>query len=164
MRTWRREPAHLLSVLLIGLVAVAVTSCSSHVQTTAFATASPASPAFPSHDMAMVPLSEMPDEVQAAPVLVRQAYQFAAANPEILKHIPCYCGCGGLGHTSNYACYVAGVSETGDRTYDSHALNCSICVDITQDAIRMTGQGYGPPEIRAYVDQTYSKYAPSNMP
>ncbi|MGB3717891.1 MAG: PCYCGC motif-containing (lipo)protein, partial [Candidatus Promineifilaceae bacterium] len=44
------------------------------------------------HDFAMAPLTEMPTEVQQAPVTVQQAYQFAVANPEILKQIPCYCG------------------------------------------------------------------------
>ena len=164
IRIRRRIAARLLRVVLIGLAAVSVTGCGSDTQPAVSSPSLPASPSSPAHDRAMAPLSEMPDEVRAAPVEVRQAYQFAAANPEILERIPCYCGCGGLGHTSNYACYVAGVSENGDSTYDPHALNCSICVDITQDAIRMTGQGRSPPEIRAYVDQTYSKYAPSNMP
>jgi len=118
----------------------------------------------PAGEMAMAPLSEMPAEVRAAPAVVQQAYQFAAANPDIVQQLPCYCGCGAMGHTSNYACYVAGVGADGRRVYDSHALGCSICVDITQDAIRLTRQGMRPADIRAYVDQAYSRYGPSNMP
>jgi hypothetical protein len=112
----------------------------------------------------MAPLSDMPAEVQAAPAVVQQAYQFAAANPDVVQHLPCYCGCGAMGHTSNYACYVAGVGADGRPIYDSHALGCSICVDITHDAIRLTRQGLSPADIRAYVDQNYSRYGPSNMP
>ena len=41
--------------------------------------------------------------------VVREAYTFAVAHPEVLTQIPCYCGCGAIGHTSNYACYVSGV-------------------------------------------------------
>ena len=111
----------------------------------------------------MAPLAGMPSEVQSAPVTVKQAYQFAVANPEILSQLPCYCGCGGMGHTSNYSCYIAGEGETGGLAFDNHALGCSICVDITQDAMRMLDEGKTITEIQAYVDQTYSRFGPSNM-
>ena len=116
------------------------------------------------HALAMAPLADMPPEVQPAPVTVREAYQFAVANPEVLQQLPCYCGCGVMGHTSNYACYVAGVDSSGQITFDPHALGCTICVDITQDAMRLLKQGKPVPEIRAYIDQTYAKFGPSNMP
>ena len=116
------------------------------------------------HDLAMAPIAEMPMDVQNAPVIVRQAYQFAAANADVMKQIPCYCGCGKMGHTSNYSCYVAEVAADGKITYDPHALGCSICVDITQDTIRLLKQGKSVQEIRATVDSTYSKFGPSNMP
>ena len=118
----------------------------------------------PGHDLAMAPLADMPMDVQNAPATVRQAYQFAAANPEVMKQIPCYCGCGAMGHTSNYACYVAEVAADGAITYDPHALSCSICVDITQDTMRLLKQGQNVPDIRAYVDRTYARFGPSNMP
>ncbi len=116
------------------------------------------------HDLAMAPMDQMPAEVQSAPVAVRQAYQFAVANPDVLKQIPCYCGCGAMGHTSNYSCYVADVAAGGAITFDPHATGCSICVDITQDTMRLLREGKSPPDIKAYVDQTYGKYGPSNMP
>ncbi|HEY3341233.1 MAG TPA: PCYCGC motif-containing (lipo)protein, partial [Anaerolineae bacterium] len=77
--------------------------------------------------------------------------------------IPCYCGCGKMGHKSNYACYVKGADTAGKPVFDSHALGCSICVDITQDAMRLTREGKSPQDIRAYVDAAYSKYGPSNL-
>ncbi|HJW91825.1 MAG TPA: PCYCGC motif-containing (lipo)protein [Anaerolineales bacterium] len=116
------------------------------------------------HELAMAPLHSLPKEMQEAPAVVSQAYQFAAANPEVVQQLPCYCGCGSMGHTSNYDCYIAGVEASGAITYDPHALGCSICVDITQDAMRLLRQGKTVPEIRAYVDATYAKYGPSNMP
>ncbi|HSG18591.1 MAG TPA: PCYCGC motif-containing (lipo)protein [Anaerolineae bacterium] len=112
------------------------------------------------HSFAMATLDDMPAEVQQAPVAVQQAYQFAVANPEILEQIPCYCGCGAMGHTSNYACYVAGVSEDGVIEYDNHALGCSICVDISQDVMRLLDQGKDVPEIFAYVDSNYARFGP----
>lgn len=112
----------------------------------------------------MAPMSAMPTEVRAAPASVQEAYRFAAANPEILQQIPCYCGCGAMGHTSNYDCYVSSIGADGKITYDNHALGCGICVDITQDVMRLLSQGKSVPEIRAYIDQTYSQYGPSNIP
>lgn len=112
----------------------------------------------------MMSMEQMPAEVQSAPVTVQEAYQFAAANPGVMKAIPCYCGCGGIGHTSNYDCYVSSVDAQGNITFDNHALGCSICVDITQDAMRMMREGKTVPEIRAYIDAAYSKYGTSNMP
>ncbi len=47
-------------------------------------------------------------------------YAFAAENGETLRWIPCTCGCGSLGHTSNRSCYVK--AERGRQiTYTSHA-------------------------------------------
>jgi len=115
-------------------------------------------------DLAMASLDEMPSEVKNAPVAVKQAYQFNVANPDVMAQIPCYCGCGSMGHTSNYSCYVSSVDADGKVKYDTHALGCSICVDITQDTMRLLKQGKSVPEIKAYVDQTYAQYGPSNMP
>ncbi len=114
--------------------------------------------------MELYPLDKMPAEVQAAPATVLQAYQFAVANPEVMTEIPCYCGCGAMGHTSNYACYVSGHEPDGSVIFDTHALGCSICVDITLDTMRLMKDGKSTPQIKAYVDETYSKYGPSNMP
>ena len=115
-------------------------------------------------DLVLASMDGMPAEVQNAPVLVQQAYQFNIANPDVMTQIPCYCGCGAMGHTSNYSCYVSGVEADGKVTFDTHALGCSICVDITQDTMRLFKQGKTVPEIKAFVDQTYAQYGPSNMP
>ena len=142
----------LLFTLLIGLIMLAsLPACS---------TPSEASDAH----LNMASMDQMPAEVQSAPVTVQEAYQFSVANPDVMKNIPCYCGCGNIGHTSNYACYVSQVDEKGEITFDNHALGCSICVDITQDVMRMLKDGKSPEEARTYIDATYSKYGPSNIP
>jgi hypothetical protein len=107
-------------------------------------------------------MNQMPEDVHTAPVTVQQAYQFVVANPEVMKQIPCYCGCGKVGHTSNYSCYVVS-EQNGKFEYDLHAVG-SICVDITQDTMRLLKDGKSPGEIKAYADSTYSKYGPSNIP
>jgi cytochrome c-type biogenesis protein CcmH/NrfF len=69
-----------------------------------------------------------------------------------------------MGHTSNYACYFSGQDQNGAFQFDSHALGCSICVDITQDVMRLMKEGKQTQEIRAYVDGAYSRFGPSNIP
>ena len=115
-------------------------------------------------ELTLAPLSEMPADVQSAAASVREAYQFAAANPDAVKNVPCYCGCGSMGHTSNYSCYIQEVKPDGEVIFDSHALGCSICVDITRDVMKMTREGQSAADIRQMIDQTYSQYGPSNFP
>lgn len=107
-------------------------------------------------------MSVMPADVKAASKTAQEAYQFAFANPDVLKEIPCYCGCGDMGHTSNYDCYVSAV-EGEKIVYDAHALGCSICVDITQDTMRLLKEGKTTAQIKTIIDDTYSRYGPSNM-
>lgn len=139
-------------LILIGLIALtSLPACTSQ------------SPESDVH-LDMTSMDQMPAEVQSAPVTVQASYQFASANPDIMKNIPCYCGCGNVGHTSNYACYVSSTDDKGNIKFDNHALGCSICVDITQDVMRMLKDGKSPQDARAYIDATYSKYGPSNIP
>ena len=111
----------------------------------------------------LAPVSSLPAKMQAAPARVREAYQFAVANPDALKNVPCYCGCGAAGHTSNYACYLKEAKPDGTLQFDEHALGCSLCVDITQDVMRLTGEGKSPAAIRSTVVATYSKFGPPNQ-
>lgn len=114
-------------------------------------------------DMKMAPLSALPQEMQSAPVTVREAYQYAVANPDALKNVPCYCGCGKVGHTSNYSCYVKQANADGTVVYDSHALGCSLCVDIAQDVRKMSQAGKSPGQIREQIVATYSSFGPPNQ-
>jgi hypothetical protein len=114
-------------------------------------------------DLKMASLSEMPKEIREASVNVQQAYQFNIANPDIMQQIPCYCGCGAIGHTSNFNCY-AKINSDGTLSYDGHALGCSICVDITLDTMRLLKQGKEISEIQEYVDNKYSRYGPPTAP
>lgn len=37
---------------------------------------------------------------------VRAVFVFAAKHPEVLSHIPCFCGCQQMGHRNNDDCFV----------------------------------------------------------
>jgi hypothetical protein len=146
-------------IFILSLAGGLLTGCGTNAASTITSSAS----SLAEHEMPMAPMSQMPNDVKSAPLVTQQAYQFAVANPDVMQHIPCYCGCGSMGHTSNYSCYVESVDAAGNVKFDGHALGCSICVDITQDALRLSKQGKSPQDIKAYVDKTYSQYGPSNM-
>ncbi|RME43846.1 MAG: hypothetical protein D6791_14535 [Chloroflexi bacterium] len=79
--------------------------------------------ATPANPIVLAPESELPPALRDAPAEVKEAYRFAIANKELLQQIPCFCGCVGVGHTSNYACYVAEDGGPGNVIqFDSHAF------------------------------------------
>lgn len=113
------------------------------------------------HTYRMAPLSQMPHDVRQMSASVRQAYQFAYYNEAILQELPCTCGCAAMGHMSNYDCYVSGKDERGLPIYDPHALDCRICVDITQDAMRLLDEGQTIDEIYQHVIAEYGDRGPA---
>jgi hypothetical protein len=54
---------------------------------------------------------------EAAPT-VQEAYRYAVANPDVMRYMPCFCGCGAQGHTSNLDCYVADLRQDGSVVLD----------------------------------------------
>lgn len=115
------------------------------------------------HNHPMAPLSEMPEMVRAADTRTQESYRFAVANPDAAAEVPCYCGCAGLGHTSSYDCYVSGRAADGTLEYDNHAANCTVCVDITQDQMRLMDGGVPMASIRTYINANYAKYGPPTV-
>lgn len=115
-------------------------------------------------------VSSLPKQMQDAPTAVRTAYQFAVTNPDTLKNVPCYCGCGAIGHKSNLACYIKEFDPDGPLAgifdkpvFDDHAMGCSLCVDIATDVMKMTGEGKSPADIRQQIVNSYSKFGPANQ-
>ena len=53
--------------------------------------------------------------------ITRAVYDFAAQHPEVLKYVPCYCGCESSGHPHNESCFVKTRDAQGNVTaWDSH--------------------------------------------
>lgn len=102
--------------------------------------------------------SILPPMVQTAPPMVQEAYRFAVANADVLQYVPCYCGCGGMGHTSVRSCYVKEDRPDGTIRWDDHALGCGICVDIARDAMRMLREGKDLRQIQDAVGTEYGRY------
>jgi Protein of unknown function with PCYCGC motif len=54
--------------------------------------------------------------------VVRAAYEFAARHPEVLRYVPCFCGCERNGHQGNDDCFVAGREPDGRPRWESHGM------------------------------------------
>ncbi len=107
----------------------------------------------------------MPDFAMEAPTRVKEAYQYAVDHPDDLAAVPCYCGCGNMGHTSNLSCYIRETTPDGTITFDDHAAGCGLCVDIAQDVKRLRAEGKTLSEVRTTIDATYSSFGPgTNTP
>ncbi len=74
------------------------------------------------HRYKLAPEALLPKDIRSASVEVREAYRFAIANRDTLRYIPCYCGCGSEGHTSNASCYLKDVSTPGNLQFDRMSL------------------------------------------
>jgi hypothetical protein len=74
------------------------------------------------HRYRLAPESILPAEIRQASVDVRGAYRFAVANRDVLRYIPCYCGCVEDGHTSNASCYITDSSTPEHLVFDRMSL------------------------------------------
>jgi hypothetical protein len=74
------------------------------------------------HRYQLAPENVLPPDVAKAPAEVREAYRFAINNRDTLGYIPCYCGCGSEGHTSNASCYVKDSSTREKLEFDRMSL------------------------------------------
>lgn len=92
---------------------------------------------------------------------VRDGYEYALRRPDVLKYLPCYCGCGLMdGHTSNLDCFIVGVEKNGSVRFDDHGSFCDTCLQIARDAERLLGQGKTLAQVRDYVDATHGGKGP----
>ena len=136
-------------ILILGiLISLLITACGGGAQ--------------PMGDMKMAPESQLPAEMKDQPARVKEAYLFAIANPDLLKQIPCFCGCVAEQHESNYNCYVAEDGGPGSvLDFDNHATGCGICVDITHDVMTMQQEGRSVDQMREVINQRYGNFGPS---
>lgn len=100
---------------------------------------------------------------------LKDTYALAGKNAELLKWIPCYCGCGeSVGHKSNKNCFIREIKKNGEVVWDSHATTCVHCVEVVVESASMQQKGKSPLEIRKYIDnkykEGYAKPTPTPMP
>lgn len=92
--------------------------------------------------------------------IIRATYDFAAQHPEILRYVPCYCGCGSQGHKANESCFVARRDAKGNvLEWDEHGFGCTICVDVARESMQLYNSGADVVAIRAAIER---RWAPGN--
>ncbi|MBO0589026.1 PCYCGC motif-containing (lipo)protein [Sporosarcina sp. E16_8] len=98
---------------------------------------------------------------------MRLVYKMAGTATDIIKWMPCYCGCGeSAGHGSNLNCFIDEVREDGSVVWDDHGTRCQVCLDIAVQSVMMTKEGKSLKEIRDFIDENYKEgYAePTDTP
>jgi hypothetical protein len=69
----------------------------------------------------MPPIPTMPFSPGRPVDQTRAVYKFAAEHPEVLKFVPCYCGCESTGHPHNESCFVKRRDAKGNvLEWDTH--------------------------------------------
>jgi Protein of unknown function with PCYCGC motif len=63
-----------------------------------------------------------PDYVLDAPPEVKELYEFQVTHGDLMRWMPCFCGCGQTaGHRSNRDCYIRRVNADGSVVFDPMA-------------------------------------------
>jgi hypothetical protein len=101
--------------------------------------------------------------LKVAPSQVQEAYVWAAAHHDTLRYIPCYCGCS-QAHNDNSDCYFDRNASGELLDYDSHALGCHTCVDITLYVKQRVAKGKSVSQIRREIDDKYKENGAAPTP
>ena len=88
---------------------------------------------------------------------VKEAYDYAVKNPEILSNFSCYCGCEKIKHTSNKSCFIKEIDQD-IISLTNHSVSCPICIDVALTVKYLTQDGFSLKEIRSILDDAYDGY------
>jgi Protein of unknown function with PCYCGC motif len=97
--------------------------------------------------------------------VVKAVYEFAARHPDVLKYVPCFCGCETRGHRGNDDCFVSARNGNGKVTqWEAHGMVCEVCVDVAQMAMQMYNGGAPTVAIREAVEKRFATNSMSHTP
>jgi Protein of unknown function with PCYCGC motif len=111
----------------VGVIALAAAGCGGHDDPAIKAGPDGFASRFAKYKPAPEPSGDLdkvvwPDYVLQAPPEVREVYEFQVTHGELMRYIPCFCGCGrNNGHRNNRDCYVRRVNADGSVVFDSMA-------------------------------------------
>ena len=89
--------------------------------------------------------------------VIKATFEFAARHPEVLKFVPCFCGCEQAGHKGNHDCFVSGRDKEGKVTaWEPHGMVCEVCLDVAYESLRMHTAGSSVQAIRAAIEKKYT--------
>lgn len=99
----------------------------------------------------------LPDYVLNSSQKVKNTYILASNYSKVLSQVPCYCGCGSDGHTSNLNCFIDKMGPNSSvQAWDQHGIDCDVCVDIANDAVQMHVDGKNSKDIYQLIKEKYS--------
>jgi hypothetical protein len=110
------------------------------------------------------PLPQVQFAAARPAALTQAAYDFAGRHPEVLRHMPCFCGCERNKHAHNGDCFVARRDDTGRPEWSPHGIGCGICIDVALQAARMHKDGSPVADIRRAVEDKYRADFPTSTP
>ena len=163
----RRAISGTLVVLVLALSGGLVAACGGGANATVMPTmdASVASatemPSAASHDPGTdaaaveTAWAARPDYVRGADARVQEAYRYALERPDVIRWMPCYCGCASMQHRTNLDCFMRARMTAGAVAFEQHASFCDVCVQTALLAKQRIGEGRSLAEIRAEVDATF---------
>jgi hypothetical protein len=139
-----RAEAIVVGVALLFVLAVAGASTWAQVVAT------------PSHDVVWPPLPIVKHPADSAQV-IKDTYEFAAAHPEIVRFMPCFCICGkSVHHRSNEDCFISARGRNQTVVWNDHAAECPICLAVAKDSREMFLRGEDVRFIREEIERRYS--------
>jgi hypothetical protein len=163
----RRAISGTLSVLVLALSGGLVAACGGGANATVMptmatsATSGAEMPGAASHDPGTdaaaveTAWAARPDYVRGADARVQEAYRYALERPDVIRWMPCYCGCASMQHRSNLDCFLRARMTAGAVAFEQHASFCDVCVQTALLAKQRIGEGRSLAEIRAEVDATF---------
>ena len=148
---------YLVAALLVFAVAALTAQASADVQN---------NPRFLAADLPLLPMGV--DQAIRPLNVMRATFEFAARHPEVMKYIPCFCGCNRGGHKDNHDCFVSGRDAAGKvKSWEPHALECQVCVEVAHQTLQMYNSGATVFAIREAIEKKYAgapNHTPTPMP
>ena len=109
--------------------------------------------ALPARPKLRLPAYQLPQK----PEVVQSVYDFAADHPEVLRYVPCFCGCELTGHRSAEDCFVKSRAKNGDvLSWNEHGMTCAMCLAVAKRAMDMHNAHATLRSIRDEVERSYS--------
>jgi len=130
---WRRNALtrrDALKAMGLGVTGILINACGGTASRGASPTRGDAPADFSARFAAFQPAPEpnadptkvvWPEFVTRAGPEVRRLYEFQLQNGDLMRYMPCFCGCGADGHRNNRDCYVQEVNPNGSVVLDSMA-------------------------------------------
>jgi hypothetical protein len=90
------------------------------------------------------------------PEVIQAVYRYAAEHPEVLRYVPCFCGCNEMGHRSSEDCFVKSRAKNGTVTeWNEHGIACAMCLAVAERAKTMCEAGASMTDVRADIEKRY---------